>query len=68
MYGVVMGYPLGTSLANVFFALYEQIWFNNCPNKFDLVYYKRYLDEIFVLFRSPNHLEKCNEYLNKKTC
>ena len=50
MYGVVMGYPLGTSLANVFFALYEQIWFNNCPNEFNLVYYKRYLNEIFVLF------------------
>ena len=30
------------------------------------VYYKRYVDDIFVLFRSPHHLEKINEYLNTK--
>ena len=28
------------------------------------MYYKRYVDDIFVLFRSPHHLEKFNEYLN----
>ena len=30
------------------------------------MYYKRYVDDIFVLFRSPHHLEKFNEYLNTK--
>ena len=30
------------------------------------VYYKRYVGDIFVLFRSPNHLAKFNEYLNTK--
>ena len=29
--------------------------------------YKRYVDDIFVLFRSPYHLEKFNEYLNTKS-
>ena len=30
------------------------------------MYYKRYVDDTFVLFRSPHHLEKLNEYLNTK--
>ena len=30
------------------------------------MYYKRYVDDIFVLIRSPDHLEKFNEYLNTK--
>ena len=38
-------------------------WF---PYEFKPVYCKRYLDDIFVLFRSPHHLEKFNEYLNTK--
>ena len=53
------------SLANLFLA-HEQIWFNDCPDEFKPVYYKRYVDDIFVLFWSPHHLEKFNEYLNTK--
>ena len=64
--GVAMGSPLGPSLASTFLAHYEQIWLNDCPNEFKPVYYKRYVDDIFVLFRSPHHLEKFNEYLNTK--
>ena len=64
--GVAMGSPLGPSLANAFLAHYEQIWLNDCPDEFKPVYYKRYVDDIFVLFRSPHHLEKFNEYLNTK--
>ena len=61
-----MGSPLGPSVANTFLAYYEQIWLNDCPDKFKPVYYKRYVDNIFVLFRSPHHLEKFNEYLNTR--
>ena len=64
--GVTMGSPLGHSLANAFLAHYEQIWLNDCPDEFNPVYYKRYVDDIFVLFRSPQNLEKFNEYLNTK--
>ena len=64
--GVAMGSPLGPSLANAFLAHYEQIWLNDCPDEFKPVYYKRYVDDIFVLFQSPHHLEKFNEYLNTK--
>ena len=61
-----MGSPLGPSLANAFLAHHEQIWLNDCPDEFKPVYYKRYMDDIFLLFRSPHHLEKVNEYLNTK--
>ena len=64
--GVAMGSPLGPSLANTFVAHYEQICLDGCPDEFKTVYYKRYVDDIFVLFRSPHHIEKFNEYLNKK--
>ena len=61
-----MGYPLGPSLANAFLAHYEQIWRDDCPDEFKPVYYKRYVDDVFVLFRSPHHLDKFNEYLITK--
>ena len=57
-----MGSPLGPSLANAFLAHYEQM----ILNEFKRVYYKRYVDNIFVLFWSPHHLEKFNEYFNRK--
>ena len=61
-----MDSPLDPSLANAFLVHYEQIWLNDCPDEFRSMYYKIYVDDIFVLFRSPHHLEKFNEYLNTK--
>ena len=61
-----MGPPLGPSLANVFLYFHEQIWLNDCPEDFKPVYYRRYVDDIFALFRSPDHLEKFTNYLNSK--
>ena len=64
--GVAMGSLLGSRLAKAFLVHHEQIWLHDCPDEFKSVYYKRYVDDIFVLFRSPHHLEKLNEYLNTK--
>ena len=61
-----MGSPLRPSFTNGFLAHYEQIWLNDRPDEFKPVYYKKYVGNIFVLFRSPHHLEKFNEYLNTK--
>ena len=55
--GVAMGSLLGPSLANAFLCFHEQIWLNDCPEDFKPVNYRRYVDDIFALFRSPNHLE-----------
>ena len=64
--GVAMSSPLGSSLANAFFYFHLEIWLNDCPEDFKCVYYRRYVDEIFVLLRSPAHLEKFTIYLNSK--
>ena len=61
-----MGSALGPTLANAFLCFHEQIWLNECPDEFKPVYYRRYVDDIFVLFRSPDHLEKFRNYLNSK--
>ena len=61
-----MGSPLGLILPNAFLCFHEQIWLNECPDEFKPVYYRRYVDEIFVLFRSSVHLEKFQKFLNSK--
>ena len=55
-----MGSPLLPILANSFLCFHEQIWLNECPDEFKPVHY------IFILFRSPNHLETFKNYLNSK--
>ena len=64
--GVAMGSPLGRTMANVFLAFYEMKWLEQCPNEFKPVFYRRYVDDIFVLFESAEHLSKFHAYLN--TC
>ena len=63
---VGMNSPLGINLANAFLCFHEQVWFNDCPEDFKPVYYRRYVDDIFLLFRSPEHLEKFTNYLHTK--
>ena len=48
--GVTMVSPLGPSRSNVFSCFHEQIWLNNCPVDFKLVYFGRYVDDVFSLF------------------
>ena len=62
--GVAMGSPLGPTLANIFLSNHEQIWLKNCPCEFNPVIYKRYVDATFLLFRSKDHIEKFQCYLN----
>ena len=46
-----------SSLANAFLCHYKTKWLNDCPKKFKPVFYKRYLDDIFVLFERPEHVK-----------
>ena len=41
-------------------------WLEQCPNEFKLVFYRRYVNVVFVLFESAEHLSKGHAYLN--TC
>ena len=64
--GVAMGYPLGSALANTFMCSFESKWLSDCPNYFKPVFYRRYINDIFVLFSSPDHADKFREYLSSK--
>ena len=61
-----MGSPLGPTLANAFLCHYEKLWLHSCPPEFKPVVYGRYVDEIFVLFKSKDHLLLFAEYMNTR--
>ena len=64
--GVAMGSPLGPTLANAFMSFNEKIWLENCPPEIRPSYYRRYVDDIFVLVKSEQQLKLFKEYFN--TC
>ena len=64
--GVAMGYPLGPILANIFLSHHEENWLNKCPIKFKQSFYRRYVDDIFVLFESSESADSFREYMSSK--
>ena len=62
--GVAMGSPLEPSLANAFH--YEKLWLDSCPLEFKPVVYRRYVDDIFVLFKPKYHLLSFAKYMNTR--
>ena len=63
---VAMGSPLGPTMANVFLSFYEVKWLEQCPKEFKPAFYRRYVDDIFVLFESAEHLSKYRDYFNTR--
>ena len=59
-----MDSPLGPSLANAFLSHHEKNWLNNCPQGFQPVFYRRYVDDIFILFKSNDHVKYFLGFLN----
>ena len=59
-----MGSPLGPTLANIFLCHFEEIWLSQCPKQFKPKYYQRYVDDIFLLFDKPDHVNKFENFLN----
>ena len=64
--GVAMGSPLGPTLANIFLCHWEEIWLDKCPLQFRPLFYRRYVDDTFLLFRSESHVKKFLRYLNTR--
>ena len=64
--GLAMGSPLGLLLANAFLCHHEIKWLHDCPDKFKSVFYKRYEDDIFVLFKRPEHVKPFVGFMNSK--
>ena len=59
-----MGSPFGPTMASVSLAFYEVKWLEQCPKEFKRVFYRRYVDDIFLLFESAQHLSKFRDYFN----
>ena len=64
--GVAMGSPLGPALANAFLCHHEEYWLENCPLAFAPIFYARYVDDIFVLLKSREHVERLAHYLSSQ--
>ena len=61
-----MGLPLGAILANLFLVHYESKSLRDCPVQFTPKYYRRYVDDIFLLFKAKGHVQKLFCYMNSR--
>ena len=64
--GLAMGSPVAPTMANLFLCFNEKVWLQNCPKNFKPVYYRRYMDDTFLLFKEKNHVNLFRDYLNKQ--
>ena len=53
-------------LANAFLCHHELNWLKDCPEKNKPVFYKRYLYDIIVLLKRPEHVKPFVGYINSK--
>ena len=58
-----MGLPLGPALVNLFLVNYESNWLKDCPVQFAPKYYQRYVDDIFLLYKAKDHVQKFFHYM-----
>ena len=59
-----MGSPLGPVLANIFMCHLEETLFAQCSPTFRPAYYRRYVDDTFILFRTKVAAEQFLEFAN----
>ena len=64
--GVAMVSPLGPLFANIFLSFHEKSWLVDCPFVFKPIFYRRYVDDCFLIFTSRDHVTPFLSYLNSK--
>ena len=64
--GIGMGSPLGPFFANIFLDHHERNWLASCPDHFKPLFFRRYIDDCFVVFRSRDHVSPFLHYLNSQ--
>ena len=64
--GMAMGSPLGPTFANCFLCYHETKWVSECPAEFAPLFYRRFVDDTFLLFKDPLHVKQFQLYLNNK--
>ena len=63
--GVAMGSPLGPTLANLFMGHHERRWLQEfAEQNGKILFYRRYVDDIFAVFESPADSLSFLEFLN----
>ena len=63
---MLWGGCVSPTLANFFMGYWEKIWLESCPKEFKPIYYKRYVDDTFLLFKEQNHVSLFLDYLNNQ--
>ena len=61
-----MGSLLGPTFANLFLVYYERKWLENCPLQFKPKFYRRYVDDIFLMFDKKDHVKKFLKHMNTR--
>ena len=62
--GMSMGSPLGPCFANIFMCQLEESFLSQCPESFRPIFYKRYVDDTFLLFNDKAHANMFLNYIN----
>ena len=61
-----IGSPLGPALANIFMCNFGNKRLKDCSHSLKPVFYRWYVDDIFVLFSSLDEAEKFKKYFSSK--
>ena len=61
---IAMDSSFGPTLTNVFLCHFEVQWMSDCPIDYKPISYRRYVDDIFLLFSSESHVAKFLNYMN----
>ena len=64
--GMAMGSPLGPTFANIFMSSLEESLLEECPLRFHPLYYNRYVDDTFALFRNEYDAECFLDFANSR--
>ena len=64
--GLAMGSPLSATLAYIYLCFHEHNWIDECPLTCKPQFYRRYIDETFIIFGSDNQANKFLRYMNDK--
>ena len=64
--GICMVSPLGLCIANIFMCSLEESMLDNCPLRFHPLYYNRYVDDTFALFKTEYDADCFLEFANSR--
>ena len=62
--GMAMGSPLGPIFAGIFMSSLEEYMLDNCPLQYHPLFYKRYVDDTFALFKTNFDAERFLTFIN----